>query len=66
MSLLVILSTYAMEEGQTATSVPHHHTLVLGVISNYTALVASDLINVVHMLHVVEEYVQLAFIVKGF
>jgi len=27
MSLLVILSTYAMEDGQTATSVPHHHTL---------------------------------------
>jgi len=26
MSLLVILSTYAMEDGQTATSVPHHHT----------------------------------------
>jgi len=25
MSLLVILSTYAMEDGQTATSVPHHH-----------------------------------------
>jgi len=27
MSLLVILSTYAMGDGQTATSVPHHHTL---------------------------------------
>jgi len=26
MSLLVILSTYAMEDGQTATSVPHQHT----------------------------------------
>jgi len=26
MSLLVILSTYALEDGQTATSVPHHHT----------------------------------------
>jgi len=26
MSLLVILSTYAMEDGQTATSVPHHHS----------------------------------------
>jgi len=24
-SLLVMLSTYAMEDGQTATSVPHHH-----------------------------------------
>jgi len=28
MSLLVILSTYAMEDGQTATSVPHHHILL--------------------------------------
>jgi len=26
MSLLVILSTCVMEDGQTATSVPHHHT----------------------------------------
>ena len=26
MSLLVVLSTYAMEDGQTATSVPHHHS----------------------------------------
>jgi len=29
MSLLVILSTYAMEDGQTATSVPHHHMVLL-------------------------------------
>jgi len=27
MSLLVILSTYVMEDGQTVTSVPHHHTV---------------------------------------
>jgi len=27
MSLLVILSTYAMEDGQTATSVLHHHSI---------------------------------------
>jgi len=27
MRLLVILSTYAMEDGQTATSVPHHHRI---------------------------------------
>jgi len=26
MSLLVILSTCVMEDGQTATSVPHHHS----------------------------------------
>jgi len=26
MSLLVILSTYVMEDGQTAISVPHYHT----------------------------------------
>jgi len=27
MSLLVILSTYVMEDGQTATSLPHHHSV---------------------------------------
>ena len=37
-SLLVILSTYAMEDGQTATSVPHHHNGVIAFTSEQTLL----------------------------
>jgi len=40
-------------------------TLVLGRISSYVSLIVSDPINAVCTLHIVEEHIQLAFIVKG-